>query len=147
MKMNWLEMYPKDKPASIIQMAEYIGKEAGGLWLSLLDQVQSDLKIKVKASFSTCSGKPGWNLKLHKSGKSYGTLYPEEGSFAVFIVIAHHQDTAMQALLPQLDESLGERYERAEEFMKIGKWMMYSIHDQKGLDSLYRIIKMKCTTP
>ena len=145
--MEWIKKYPKTDPASIMQMAEYIGDSAGGLWLKLLEAVQNEYKIKVKPSFSTCSGKPGWNLKLQKKGKSYGTLYPEQGSFAVFIVIAHHQDSAMQLILPQLEASLQERYEQAEEFMKIGKWMMYSISDQRGLDDLLQIIKMKCATP
>ena len=141
--MNWLNKYPKDQKPELDAFALYIGGQAKELWEQLLHHCMAELGIKTQLSFSTCSGKPGWNLKLQKKGKSFGTLYPDPGMFQVLIVIPYGLDTEMQGLLPYLSDFIREQYQNAGDFMKQGKWMMFPISTRDILDDYLKIVELK----
>jgi hypothetical protein len=125
------------------EIAQYIGGEAKALWLSLLDDMAATYKVKPKMAYSGCSGKPGWNVKLQKSGVSFGTLYPEENAFSVFLVIAYRLDPFMEACLPALSPGLAELYRSAGDYMKMGKWMMFQLKTEQDVEDYKRICAVK----
>ena len=143
--MEWKDLYPQLNQPSFEAMADYISCESRRLWLSLFDYMDSAYSIKPKMTYSTCSGKPGWNIKFQKSGQSFGTLYPEEGSFSVFMVISYKHEAEMKMLRNELSPEICAQYDNAQDYMKMGRWMMFRIssdtdlHDYKLLMS----IKMK----
>jgi len=139
----WHELYPKDTMPSEAEIEDYLGKKAALLWQEMLKRSKDTWKAKSKLTYSVCSGKPGWNLKLQKSGKSLGTLYPEPGSFSVFLVIPFQCDDAMQSALPELSPAIAQKYTQAEDFMKIGKWIMFQISSRKELEDFFRICELK----
>lgn len=143
--MEWKEIYPSNHEPSMEEIADYIGGEAKELWESLIKHMSSSYMIKPKLSYSVCAGKPGWNIKFQKSGQSFGTLYPEENSFSVFIVISYKLDSKMTDILPQLSPSVAELYRQAGDYMKIGKWMMLQIKDKEGVEDYKRIVSIKLT--
>jgi len=141
--MQWHELFPKDKTPTTEDISRFIGGETAQLWNELVHTCQQRWKAKSKLTYSVCSGKPGWNLKLQKSGKTLGTLYPESGSFSVFMVLPFSARESMQALLPQLSNHVAGLWSKAEDFMKAGKWMMWSVSDRAGMEELLRIISLK----
>ena len=141
--MQWHELYPKDKLPSEDEISGFITGEPAKLFSELTITCQQRWKAKSKLSYSTCSGKPGWNLKLHKSGKTLATLYPEEGSFSVFLVVPYSASVAMQTILPDLGTERADLYRNADDFMKAGKWMMFSVADRQAMEDCLKIISVK----
>lgn len=141
--MQWQELFPRDKTPSADDINRYIGGQAARLFDELVQTCGQRWKAKATLSYSVCSGKPGWNLKLQKSGKTLGTFYPESGSFSVFMVLPFSAEDRMQALLPQLDGQLADLWLKAETFMKVGKWMMWRVSDRAGLEDLLKVLSVK----
>ena len=140
--MEWFELYPVGRQPTMEQIADYIG-EAKELWLSLISYIESTYNIKPLLTYSGCGGKPGWNVKYQKSGKNFGTLYPEEGSFTVFLVISYKLSPLMDELLPLLSKKTVEEYQNAYDYMKMGKFMMFKIYSQDRLEDYKKILTMK----
>lgn len=141
--MDWKTLFPSDHQPTMEEIEDYIGGEAKGIWQSLISYMDQAYKVKPKFSYSICAGKPGWNIKLQKSGQSFGTLYPEENSFSVLIVISYKLDTEMELLIPELSEAMANRYKVAGDYMKVGKWMMFSIEKWEDLEDYKKLINVK----
>jgi len=141
--MQWKEIFPSHMQPSMEDIAEYIGGEARPLWLSLLEYMETEYKAKPKMSYSGCTGKPGWNIKFSKNGQSFGTLYPEENAFSVFIVISYKLDPMMKVIIPKLSANTAELYNQALDYMKLGKWMMFQIKDLVALEDYKNLVSVK----
>lgn len=147
--MEWKDMYPQLNQPDYDSMAEYIGGEAQKLWNSLFSYMEEAYGAKPKMTYSVCSGKPGWNVKFQKSGQAFGTLYPELGSFSVFIVLSYKLQGEVEASWDDLSPVMQERYKNAQDYMKMGRWMMFQIINQKDLED-YKIlmsVKLKPKKP
>lgn len=141
--MQWHELFPKDKPPSDDDINRFLGDRTARLWGDLIDACQQRWKAKSRLTYSICSGKPGWNLKLQKSGKTLGTLYPERGAFSVFVVIPSGYEPKMRELLPDLSAELAELYNSAGDYMKVGKWMMFRIASRETMLDYLKILAIK----
>lgn len=143
--MEWKDMYPQINQPSFEAMAEYIGGEGRRLWDSLFDYMNCAYNCKPKMTYSGCSGKPGWNIKFQKSGQSFGTLYPEKGSFSVFIVISYKHEAEMELLRNVLSPEMRTQYDNDQDYMKMGRWMMFRINNESDLRDykLLMSVKMK----
>ena len=143
--MEWNEMYNEDKQPELNDIFDYAGKKGASLWSTLLGHMESHYRIKPKIFYSCCQGKPGWNIKLTKSGKSVGTIYPEEGGFSVFMVIGYQFDEYLQNNIKRLNDNVGQAYLTSSDYMKMGKWMMFTIKDSSDLDSYLFLVDTKLT--
>ena len=141
--MQWKDIFPSHTQPSMEEISEYIGGEAKQLWQSLIEYMETEYKIKPKLTYSVCTGKPGWNIKFQKSGQSFGTLYPEENSFSVLIVISYKLSPKMEAIIPTLSDNIAELYKQAGDYMKMGKWMMFQIKDLTGLEDYKKLAAVK----
>lgn len=141
--MQWHELYPASRQPSMEEISDYIGGNAKELWLSLLNYMEVNYNVKPKLFYSCCSGKPGWNVKLQKSGQSFGTLYPEENSFSVMLIISYRLDPFMQLILPELSPATAGLYNNAGDYMQMGRWMMLKINDSTTLEDYKKIITAK----
>lgn len=140
--MNWNDLFPKDKQPTMEDITDYIG-EAKELWLSLISYFESAYKATPKMTYSGCGMKPGWNVKYQKSGQAFGTLYPQENSFDIMIVISYKLDASMESTLPLLSEPTANLYLSASDYMKMGKWMMLRIDNKQILEDYKKIIAVK----
>lgn len=141
--MEWNQLYPQDKQPSFDAMADYIGGEGKRLWISLFDYMSQAFDAKPKLTYSGCSGKPGWNVKFSKSGQSFGTLYPEEGFFSVFMVISYKHGMEMDLLKQDLSKEMRLLYDNAQDYMKMGKWMMFEIRTERELQDYITFMSVK----
>lgn len=140
--MQWHELYPKEIIPTMDALADYMGG-AKSLWLKLTDHLAEAYAVKPKLTYSVCSGKPGWNVKYQKGGKALGTFYPEDGAFSALIVVSYKQETAMQAILPELTGATAALYRAAGDYMKMGKWLMLRVDAPEALEDLKKIIAVK----
>ena len=141
--MQWQEIFTQDTQPTMEDIAEYIGGEAKLLWQALMEYMEEEYKVKPKLSYSCCSGKPGWNIKFQKSGQSLGTLYPEENSFSVLLVISYKLEQKMEDILPALSTNIAELYKQAGDYMKVGKWVMFQVKDSVTLEDYKKLISVK----
>ncbi len=130
-----------DHTPDLTEIGNHIGGAAQELWLELNHYIESNFKAKPKYAYSTCSGKPGWNLKYQKSGKALCTLYPEKGRFIVLVVVT-------LTLVENLHNSgyanplIWEVIEEAKPFNKT-KWLMIPVEDRAGLENIIELLNYK----
>jgi hypothetical protein len=130
-----------DYTPTMTEISSYIGDTAKELWLELNHYIEDRFKVTPKFAYSTCSGKPGWNLKYQKSGKALCTLYPEKGRFIVLVVVTLN-------FVESLHESgyanhhIWEVIEEAKPFNKT-KWLMIPVEDRAGLESILELLHLK----
>lgn len=141
--MEWKDIFPQEKMPTMEQIEAYIGGEGLALWKELMDYVREEYKVKPKLSYSICSGKPGWNIKLQKSGKSLGTLYPEDNAFSVFMVISYRLESIFSKIESDLSPDIQKLYKEAGDYMKMGKWIMFKIFNNERLEDYKKMISVK----
>ncbi len=141
--MEWNDLYTQNNQPSFEAMADYIGGDGKLLWNSLFDYMSTAYNCKPKMTYSGCTGKPGWNVKFQKSGQSFGTLYPEENGFSVFMVISYKYDGEMEVLRNELSPEIRDLYDNSLDYMKMGKWMMFRISNAITLRDYKLLISVK----
>lgn len=141
--MEWHALFTSEQPPTYSDMEQYIGGEGARLWKALFDYMEMAYRVKPKMTYSGCSGKPGWNVKFQKSGQSFGTLYPEQDGFSVFMVISYKHDLEMEIVKHSLSPNLRSLYEGAQDYMKLGRWMMFRISTEGDLQDYKRLMTVK----
>ncbi len=141
--MEWNTLFTAVHQPTYEDIENYIGGEGKILWQCLFEYMESTYKCKPKMTYSGCSGKPGWNIKFQKSGQSFGTLYPEEGGFSVFMVIAYKLEHEMELVKHELSQKLRELYENSEDFMKAGKYFMFRVENKSDLEDYKKLCAVK----
>lgn len=141
--MNWIKHYPQTKEPTMDDIAGYIKGNAHDLWQELTNYLDTAYRSKPKITFSGCSLKPGWNVKYKKSSQSFGTLYPEENSFSVFIVISYKLNDKMESILHTLSPQMADMYMHADDYMKMGVWMMFDIDSKERLEDYKKLLAVK----
>ena len=120
----WNELFPQSRQPSMDNVARYSGSFEP-LWRDLVLYFETAYKCSPKMSYSCCSMKPGWNLKFQKSNTAFGTWYPQPGRFDVMFTWGYKLDEEMMLLAPLLSPQMAERVEKAEDFMKNGRWIIF----------------------
>jgi len=141
--MEWNAIFPAEVQPTYENIENYIGGSGKILWKSLFEHMDKAYGAKPKMTYSGCSGKPGWNVKFQKSGQTFGTLYPEENGFSVFMVISYKLAPQAEEILPELSPKIREIYQNAMDYMKMGKWMMFRIETESELEDYIRLCAVK----
>jgi hypothetical protein len=141
--MDWNTMFSAAMQPTYDDMADYIGGEGKRLWNELFAYMERAYAAKPKMTYSGCSEKPGWNVKFQKSGQSFGTFYPEEDGFSVFMVVSYKLGQEAEAILPGLGPKFREQYENAHDFMKNGRYMMPRIETRQDLEDYKKFCAIK----
>lgn len=126
---------------TIEEIVAYIQDPGKGLWQGLNRFLQEQFGISPKITYSVCSGKPGWNVKYHKSGKSLCTLYPEKQGFVALLVIKQELREVVQAL-PGLDEELLDVVRKAAPFNGT-LWLMVPVYSDQMLEGIKELLLLK----
>jgi len=120
----------------------YLDETATPLWDDLNSFIQERYGAHPKISFSKCSGKPGWNVKYHKSGKSICTLYPEKERFIVLVVVTLDLARAIEGSQSALGLEIPEIARSARPFNGT-KWLMIPVHGKESLDAVIELLCLK----
>lgn len=134
--MEWFEMFNKDNIPMQEDVVSYINNQCFQMFH---DYLTTDLKLKVKLEYSSCSLEKGWNIKYKKSGRNIIIVYPKSGFFRVLIAlkINHELD-----FLNECQPYVKEVYENTDA-LNGSKWLIFDINDQNILGDIYSLIKFK----
>lgn len=124
------------------ELTGYINGPAAVLWQEFNSFVQENFKSSPKITYSVCSGKPGWNVKYQKSGKSICTVYPERGSFVVLVVITLDLLPLVEAMEPA--PPIPEIIRTAKPFNGT-LWLMIPVTGETVLESVKELLLLKHT--
>ncbi|HYE82294.1 MAG TPA: DUF3788 domain-containing protein [Clostridia bacterium] len=127
------------------EIGEYINLPARELWRQFNHFVQERYKTSPKIMYSVCSGKPGWNVKYQKSGKSLCTLYPEKDCFTALIVITLDLLPVIEALAEELTEEVINIVRGARPFNGT-KWLMLKVENDSALKDVKQLLLLKHET-
>ncbi len=126
----------------MLAIAESIKGDAQSRWLGLNAHIQQAFGIKPQIVYSSCSAKPGWNVKYKKSGKALCTLYPEPESFTA-LVVTGAADMEKFALAQALfSDTLNSLYDRTQLFNNT-KWLMIGVKNNTDLDDVKKLLDLK----
>lgn len=123
-------------------ITESIAADARGQWLTLTAYIEQTFGAKPQIAFSSCSAKPGWNVKYKKSGKALCTLYPEPGSFTALVVTGASDMEKFMLTRALFSDALKELFDRTQLFNNT-KWLMISVKDDAGLNDVKKLLELK----
>ncbi len=120
------------------EISNYMDDPGRELWQDFNQYVMENYKTRPTIAYSSCSAKPGWNVKYKKSGKSLCTLYPEKVGFVALIVVK-------LALLPEIDslDSVITDIAKAAKPFNGTKWLMIPVQNKKILEDVKELLFLK----
>lgn len=122
------------------EIAAYIRNPLFGTFCS---RISETYKCKEKIEYSSCSMKPGWNIKYKKAGRTLCTIYPEEYCFTVMVVTGRKEKDTVEAALPDCTKELQKIYEQTQEGNG-QRWLMIPLEDPDGLyEDVLRLIEIR----
>lgn len=127
---------------SFDDITAYINPSARTLWADLNTFIQETFKAKPKIAYSICAGKPGWNVKYQKSGKSLCTLYPDRDCLIALVVIKAEMAALIQSARPALHPVIRHLIETGKPFNNTF-WLMIPLEDQAVLESVKDLMVQK----
>jgi hypothetical protein len=127
---------------SFDEITAYINPPARTLWVDLNTFIQETFRVKPKIAYSICAGKPGWNVKYQKSGKSLCTLYPDRDCLIALIVIKAEMAGLFKSARPALHPVILHRIETGKPFNNTF-WLMIPLEDQAVVESVKDLIIQK----
>lgn len=124
------------------EIVGYIDLPAQELWRQINHFIQQRYKASPRIMYSKCSGKPGWNVKYQKSGKSLCTLYPEKDGFVALVVITLDMLPVIEALSEELTEETLQTIRTARPFNGT-KWLMLQVKNDLQLSDVKQLLLLK----
>lgn len=110
-----------------------------------LDYLEEEYNPKVVIDYSSCSLKPGHNVKFKKSGKTLCTCYPEDGFHTVMIVIGQKQLDGFLELLPSLSQTIREYYQQYKDKNE-SCWLMIPFNNDQIFLDIKQLIELRKQT-
>lgn len=131
-----------DYAPTFAEIDDYIQLPARALWLDLHGFIQDTFRSKPKSTYSVCQGKPGWNVKYQKSGKSICTLYPEKNCFIALVVISVELAKMLDGANPPLHPHILGLIQNGKPFNNT-LWLMIHVSEREVLESLKDLLVFK----
>lgn len=123
-------------------MAASIAGDAHARWLALTSHIEQIFGVKPQIAYSSCSAKPGWNVKYKKSGKALCTLYPEPESFTALVVTGAADMEKFLLTRTLFSDTLNTLYDRTQLFNNT-KWLMIGVTDDVLLEDVKKLLELK----
>lgn len=124
-------------------LAEIAAYVRNPLFETFCNTISETYQCKEKIAYSSCSMKPGWNIKYKKAGKSLCTIYPGESCFTVLVVVGRKEKEAVEAVLPECTDELQAVYRQTPEGNG-QRWLMTDLEDPDGLyEDVLRLIAIR----
>lgn len=124
------------------ELLGYMDNPVKKLWKGINDFIQEKYKTSPKMAYSKCSGKPGWNRKYKKSGKSLCTLYPEKGGFVALIVILQDSLPVVEAMYPDFEKEVVDVITSAQP-LNGTFWLMVPVKNSRALENVKDLLVLK----
>ncbi len=123
----------------------YINTSARELWRQINSFIGERYKAKPRITYSKCAGKPGWNVKYQRLGKSICTLYPERDGFVTLIVVTLDLLPIIEAISEELTHEIWDTIKSAKPFNGT-VWLMLQVNSEAALGDVKQLLILKQDT-
>ena len=120
----------------------YMAEPALTWWKTLNTFIQEQYRVKPKITYSNCSMQRGWNVKYHKSGKALCTLYPEQQTFTVMIVVKIELANIITNMIDRFEPAIMDILASARPFNGT-KWLMIPVESEAILKNVQELMVLK----
>lgn len=124
------------------EIVNYIDEPGKEMWQDINIFIQDKFKSSPRIAFSKCSGKPGWNVKYQKSGKSVCTLYPEKDGFVILIVVTKELATIIESMNSEFDLKIMQLIKSTKLFNNT-LWLMIQVDSEAIEKDVKRLLLLK----
>ena len=131
----------RDDPPDDGEIAGWIGNEAFGYWKRTMEWIEWSYPDVFVPEWIYGGKKHGWSLRFKRS-KSFCTLIPEKGRFALLIVFGAEERKKVEAIREGLSPHAREEYDKAETYHD-GKWLLLAIDSEKALQDAFSLLTVK----
>lgn len=112
------------------------------LFTELLEHIEKNYKVTPKFFYSGCGMRPGWNMKLQKSGWSLCTIYPEIDAFAVLVAIKESNWTEAETILGGCCKYTQDLYKAAPPYIA-SKWLTFEVTSRDIFFDLLKFVEIR----
>ena len=127
----------KEHPPTTNEALDALGSRRA-LWQALTQFIADNYPIPGEWNFG---GKNyGWNVWYRKSGKTLVTLYPQQNSFVVQIVLG--KDQVEQALGLKLGKNVGTLLRETPQ-LHDGRWLFVKVKIKQDVKDIQQLIQVK----
>jgi hypothetical protein len=124
------------------EITAYLDAPARKLWLEMADFLKENYQAAPKVTYSRCSGKPGWNVKYQKSGKSLCTLYPEKERFIALVVVTMDLVAFLESALSEFEPVVVDLLRSCKPFNGT-LWLMIPVDNSAVLEDVQQLLDYK----
>lgn len=137
--MEWNDMFKQANMPTLEQIGNYINNP---FWKDLCNFIETNYNVSPIIEYSTCSLKPGWNVKYRKSNKSICTIYPNENYFTCMVTISSKNQEEIEYILPSCNKYVQEIYGNTTLFNGC-RWLMLDVTNAHILKDIKEFISIK----
>lgn len=137
--MDWSEQYDGSGQPTLQDISDFIHHD---LWRDMNGFLHQTYGVQPQIAYSACSAQRGWNVKYKKNGKSLCTLYPMYGYFIALVVIGTKETAEAELLMPLCSAYTQNLYQQTV-FSTGGRWLMMDVTDEKILEDVKNLIKLR----
>jgi hypothetical protein len=127
------------------EIDSYINIPERELWMQINSFIKERYKAEPRIMYSKCAGKPGWNVKYQRSGKSICTLYPERDGFITLVVVTLDLLPIIEALYDELTPGIRDTIKGARPFNGT-VWLMLQVNSEAALADEKQLLILKQDT-
>lgn len=124
------------------EIVNYMDEPGKEMWQDINIFIQDKFKSSPRIAFSKCSGKPGWNVKYQKSGKSVCTLYPEKDGFVILIVVTKELATVIESMNSEFDLKIMQLIKSTKLFNNT-LWLMIQVDSEAIAKDVKKLLLLK----
>lgn len=138
-KMNWNETFgPGHQP----EMKDIEAFTDCPYWKLLTDWLKEEYAALYSIEYSSCSGKPGWNVKYRKGGRRICTLYPDKEYLTCLVSIGGKEADHAEFILTSCTPYVRNMY-RETPPLNGGRWLMIEVSDRCILEDVKKLIDVR----
>lgn len=127
------------------EIDSYINVPERELWRRINSFIRERYKAEPRIMYSKCAGKPGWNIKYQRSGKSICTLYPEKEGFIALVVTTLDLLPVIEAISEELTSGIRDTIKGARPFNGT-LWLMLRVNSEAALEDVKQLLILKQDT-
>lgn len=119
----------------------WMGERAFAFWLTVSTLIERKYPGIFKPEWLYGGKKHGWSLRYKKS-KSFCTLIPEKGRFALLIVFGAEERARVEMIRKDLSSRTGKDYDNATTYHD-GKWLLLAVDSDRIVADMEKLLAVK----
>ena len=128
-------------PPSHSEIAEWIGDEAYTYWMEVIRLIEREYPDIFIPEWLFGGRKHGWSFR-YKKNKSFCTLIPEKGRFALLMVFGAEERGEVELLRDKLSAQTRKIYDIAATYHD-GKWVLLTVDSDTVIADVRQLLAVK----